>query len=158
MYSFGAKYGERSHYGTVYAISSFGIREVKGINCKFIACGGRHIGCIDKQNRLFMFGVNEECQCGFPEHLKTIQKPKQLFLDEKIKTIRCGFRHTIIKSDSGNYYSCGRNGTNACLLFINKKRIESLHKISLDVIHKLVGPEIVVDLMPGRDRTLVVTK
>ncbi len=90
--------------------------------CKSGVCdfsfGKAHVVALTEEGAVFAWGQNEHHQCGNggKEYLKVpIQiKFAEMNLNEKIKTIKCGWDHTLALTDSGSLYAWGRNYTAQC--------------------------------------------
>lgn len=87
---------------------------------KYIASGENHCFALNKENKLYSWGLNQFGQCGVSEKVEDgslVTKPTLVKLpkDEqndnesiKIKMITAGEHHSIILSEDGKLYSFGR--------------------------------------------------
>ncbi|AJR79002.1 AAR_G0019420.mRNA.1.CDS.1 [Saccharomyces cerevisiae] len=86
----------------------FGLRHVK-----YIASGENHCFALTKDNKLVSWGLNQFGQCGVSEDVEDgalVTKPKRLALPDNvvIRSIAAGEHHSLILSQDGDLYSCGR--------------------------------------------------
>ena len=127
----------------------------------YISAGGCHVCCIDKNKNIFVFGANDEGECGLSREIKKIFEPKKLIIkNEMIHTIQCGYTHTIFTTENDKFYSCGTNKQNECLLFLNDENDEDVFQpqlISTQKISQFIDQETIVKLIAGRNETFIVT-
>lgn len=81
--------------------------------------GGYHTLALTERGVVYSFGHNRVSQTGLPncnesttrnsEGAFYINKPTVVEINEKVKNINCGWGHSIVITESGNAYSCGRN-------------------------------------------------
>ena len=159
LYSFGYnKYGE---LGQNKKNPKFGIGKVLiDSQVKFISAGGFHVWCMDKKNDIYVFGANDEAECGMGMDIGKISKPTKLLMDGNInvKSIACGHSHSIVKTMDDKYYSCGTNDDGECLIKSNDDEEYVWTLQLIDEIKKHVNNERIVKLIPGKSVTFIVTK
>lgn len=91
-----------------------------GIPIKQISSGfgGYHTLALTERGSLYAWGHNRVSQTGIPNTENTsrnaegaffITKPTIVELSERVKNIACGWGHSVIVSESGKAFSCGRN-------------------------------------------------
>ncbi|CCF55873.1 hypothetical protein KAFR_0A04380 [Kazachstania africana CBS 2517] len=88
----------------------FGLRHIK-----YIASGENHCFAVDKDDKVYSWGLNQFGQCGISENVEDgalVIKPKKVLLpkDEgiKIKSISAGEHHSLILTQEGDLFTFGR--------------------------------------------------
>ena len=133
---------------------------IKG-KVKYISCGCHHIGALTEDSQVYMFGENDGGQCGVNNDGNAVYSPTKLMIPnvDQIIQLKCGGYHTIIKTNTNDYYSFGKNRNNECLLnnFNGKpKSVFIPYSISMEYINKLCGNDkIIVDILPGYKETFI---
>ena len=132
------------------------------INYKFkkISCGANHSLCLDVNGKIFAFGANEYYQCA-QKHKKNntdIREPQRMQSNKKkIKfvDIKSGRNHNFCKSELNEYYVCGNNDYNQCLMDTKGKCIKTLTKI---IISDIANNLQILNVFPGFNETRLVVK
>lgn len=75
-----------------------------------ICCGWDSSAALTRDGELYVWGSNRYGQLGL-DHLvfPTISQPHRISIDEKIRYISMGLRHTAIVTESREFYICGAN-------------------------------------------------
>ena len=136
------------------------INEIKNLKFQFISSGTEHCCGISLNDKIFFWGDNFYSQCGCKSNdgKKKIFVPKHLIFDKKIKSIKCGGYHNIIKTIDRFYYSFGKNFNGECLLFVSNDKISIPTKISLDKIkNKINFNHKIIDIVPGYAKSFIIT-
>lgn len=92
---------------------TFGPLRITGLkNIKYIAAGSIHSFAIDKDNRLWAWGLNNFGQCGISEGVgsgASVEKPTlvDFFADKKVVQVAGGNHHSVMLTEDGDLYSVG---------------------------------------------------
>ena len=132
-----------------------------------IATGYEHVGILTNNNKLYMFGRNDDGECGnYDERSNndTIKVPTQVILnnnsDNNIQSIKCGGYHTIIKTKKNQYYTCGFNKGNRCLMNNEQKYLEKIVEptlVSMKYLKANIGSNNpIIDLLPTFASTFII--
>ena len=121
------------------------------------SCGKSHVGILNKENKLYMYGRNTFQQCGTDIYgYDGCHKGHNIksFNDEEIISVKCGSWHVIIKTNKDNYYSFGSN-KNLQLLDQNRQ-VHGICQITNEYVHKLtLCDNKIIDLIPIHRDTLI---
>mmetsp|Transcript_94310 Transcript_94310/g.115488 ORF Transcript_94310/g.115488 Transcript_94310/m.115488 type:complete len:429 (+) Transcript_94310:40-1326(+) len=129
------------------------------IDVNRLSCGRCHIGCLTHDNKLYMFGSNSHYQCGLKNKYKCCVGYEISLNNERIVSVKCGPRNTIIKTDKNHYYSFGNNANNVLLLDTQKKRVSKPTLITSEYIHKITqSNNDVMDILPSNNGTYIIQK
>lgn len=72
---------------------------------KAVSCGDNHVGILNRENKLYMWGDNQALQCGLLD--KRIYQPT--FILENIGMVVCGSDYTAIINTNKELYTFGMN-------------------------------------------------
>ena len=140
---------EVSWFPTKMTCFSYGIKQLN--------VGEEHFGVINFKDQVFMWGNNNDGQCGIDNDGEYIKEPGLLKLKEKIKFIRCGRDHTILITRNNNLYSFGCNDYQQCILSPQKygKKLTKPQFIkSESIFHD--NHSRIIDVITGNKCTLIV--
>lgn len=89
-----------------------------------IKCGSEHNLAIDKNGRVFCWGLNAQRQCGIASK-SFLFKPEMIesLKEYKICHVECGHRHSYCKAVGGAHFLFGSNEHNECLTFDGRKKV-----------------------------------
>ena len=141
------------------------INIVKINDVDHINVGRYHVGFVTKNYTGYVFGNNQSSQCtAEPKSVLTnrvsnsgVEEPIIILNDIKCVDVKCGGYHTIIKTINNEYYSCGYNDGNICLIFdTDSNEIYSPTKISLKHIYKKTkSKKPIIDIIPCDYKTII---
>ena len=160
LFSFGDnEYGQLG-IQNIYAETTYNKNRVHdGKKLKTFDCGELHIGILTDNNHVWMYGLNDEHQCGnmFGEKCHG----HKIVLDNELITgIKCGLSHNIIKTHKNNYYGFGCNSSNQLLIPNNFNHDISISKptlISKEYLSKLINSNNdIIDLIPIKQETFII--
>ncbi|KAL9657594.1 hypothetical protein ABK040_012674 [Willaertia magna] len=110
-----------------------------------IRCGWGHLLCLTEDERIFVSGLNHNGQLGLGKTFKSqnqlIELTKYLpkvLIKEGIQQIECGQHYSLILSNRGNVYGCGRIPGNVEDLF-TFTLMESFNNNNNNAIEQLFG-------------------
>ncbi|CAG8700952.1 5131_t:CDS:1, partial [Ambispora leptoticha] len=85
---------------------------------QMITGGGNHSAVITNKGELWMSGLNTDCQCGLPSNIPNLIAFEKVLPNEEtnmnaqnmgaIKSVACGWTHTIISTERGDVYAFGK--------------------------------------------------
>ena len=95
----------------------------RGIKIVDFDCG-EHICCLDHKNNVYLWGRNNQNQCGNAEAGPDVRIPMKLDLTpfhpsneaEIIQSVHCGLNHTVLLTVKENLFIWGGNGSGQCVL------------------------------------------
>ncbi|CAG8588193.1 5886_t:CDS:1 [Ambispora gerdemannii] len=113
---------------------------------QMITGGGNHSAVITNKGELWMSGLNTDRQCGLPSNISNLTAFEKVVLNEDkntntqsisaIKSVACGWTHTIISTERGDVYAFGKGsfgelGCGPSNLALNGKilRVEGLANV-----------------------------
>ena len=137
--------------------NKYDINRINDLNIDVITGGSFHLCCLTINKIGYSFGWNEHGQCGTKlNHSGSIAKPTKIDIDSMLYSIKNGRFHTIIKTINNEYYSCGNNTSNECLLNTSDKSIFKPTKISREhiILNTQFNGEI-IDIIPGCNNTFI---
>ncbi|UJR08508.1 hypothetical protein I4U23_012774 [Adineta vaga] len=79
------------------------------IDWKQISMGAEHSCALTDDGIVYVWGSNDDGQCGQPRKTKTVTTPKELRLDYPVVAISCGYYHTALVSEDGRLFVFGNN-------------------------------------------------
>lgn len=76
-----------------------------------IRAGHSHALLKSRAGKLYGFGSNDHGQLGFPSDVAWCFKPTQIpaFVDIPVKTMACGYDHSVVTTEGRKVYTFGRN-------------------------------------------------
>lgn len=107
---------------------------------RYIACGANNFSyAITENNNVYSWGSNNEGQLGLGNNVDSFN-PKLVLVDEfaqgqKIKTICCGYNHTLCMTQDNKIYACGANTFGALgieSIEKEKKSINTFQNVMID--------------------------
>lgn len=111
-----------------------------------ICCGESHTLCIDEKNRVWVFGMNNQCQLGLGLQYETKRSVDNAIMnptfngsndDNRIIFISCGDDFSLCISINGKAYLFGSNYYKQCAVFDNTgKSVSTPHCIQSDKQYK----------------------
>jgi alpha-tubulin suppressor-like RCC1 family protein len=127
--------------------------------CKLVACGWAHSIIVttaeDGEEAVWSFGSNSHGQLGISPDLKFSSTPMRLSFVEKrdkIKTVKCGMRHTGLVTINGDLYLWGQGRHGQCADGDKTSKIYTPKRIPL-------GENLLVDdLSCGSQHSVIITK
>ncbi|KAI7690827.1 RCC1 and BTB domain-containing protein 2 [Sarcoptes scabiei] len=120
--------GTTFHQLKPYNVTSFADKlPFGGIDFVEISCGGWHSAAIN-QKELFVWGWNQNGQCGSNNFKGNVLNPTRISLESKalkesnflVRSIRCGQHHSLILCYDSKVYAIGDNSFGQCCRDINK--------------------------------------
>ena len=101
-------------------------------------------------------GANDYGQCGVGL-IADIVKPTFININDAILSVKCGDLHTIIKSESNEYYSFGNNNKGQCLIKNQKGKIYVPTLINIDELkQRLKYNYNILNIIPGSSQTFII--
>ncbi|CAF3772630.1 unnamed protein product [Adineta steineri] len=79
------------------------------INWKQISMGAEHACALTEDGLVYVWGSNEDGQCGQPRKNDTIKIPRELRVEYQVVAISCGYYHTALVSSDGRLFLFGNN-------------------------------------------------
>ncbi|CAF3654089.1 unnamed protein product [Rotaria socialis] len=76
---------------------------------KQIAMGAEHACALTDDGIVYVWGANDDGQCGQSSKVETVPTPKELRLDSSINAISCGYYHTALVDENGRLLLFGNN-------------------------------------------------
>ena len=76
----------------------------------------------------------------------------------RIKSVKCGGYHNIIKTNDNCYYSFGSNTSGQCLCFVDKYEILSPILIPLSKIKQKIKNNFILDIVPAYYVSFILTE
>ncbi|CAF1394170.1 unnamed protein product [Adineta ricciae] len=76
---------------------------------KQISMGAEHACALNEDGVVYVWGANDDGQCGQPRKDDEIKVPKELRLDHSVTAISCGNYHTALVSKDGKLFVFGNN-------------------------------------------------
>ena len=128
---------------------------------KIFCCGAYHFGSIKlMDNKLYMFGGNENAQCGLTKDNHHSYSGNLIDIkNETIIQLRCGKDWNIIKTDHNNWYSFGCNDDGLLLIKSEQSPVFSPKLILPEYIHELTGlTSDILDIIPTWNDNLIIQK
>ena len=128
-----------------------------GTKIKSLGCGGYHFGLITMDNKLFMFGRNDECQCGLKDKRREFSSGNEIILDDEIIIqIKCGYKWVVIKTNNDNYYIFGNSDIGKLIPSNSEKFIYKPTLILPEYIHAITkSRNKIIDIIPAYDETFI---
>ena len=128
-----------------------------------------HVGFISLDNQPYMFGDNSDGQLGrrppyLLQRLEKLHKIYHLKQKQGIINIKCGDKHTIVKSIDNQYYSFGLNTSNQLCIKPPKYDTSNTHitkptLMDIEYIKKLTNCNgDIIDIIPGKRVTFILQK
>ena len=84
------------------------------VKIKMCASGHSHSLLLNTAGIVYAFGRNYFGECGLNTNDRKIVLPTMIELDEKIDNIKCGARHSYMKSEKETHFLFGDNQRNQC--------------------------------------------
>ena len=132
---------------------------LNGESVKQFSCGTNHMGCITKSNQLFMYGSNDNCQCGHNNDSPFHRGNEIIIKNKIINQVKCGWEYTIIKTNNNDFYSFGNNNNNKLLIHSNDHTSITPTLISKEYIYKMTkSNKDIIDIIPSRNFTFILQK
>ena len=134
------------------------IQRITNISIKQFSVGMHHVGLINNNNELYMFGNNKYGQCGLGILSTNVAyKPTKVKLNDVIN-IKCGGHHNICTNKHG-YHSFGYNEYKQCLLNKSKLIVSSPNMIHLKYIqNKLNCQGNIITIIPSYMDSFIIQK
>ena len=118
-------------------------------------CGGNHIGYINSNYQLYMYGWNDFSQCGFTTDIEYLDVT-ELNINSKIISIKCGFDHSICETIHNEYYSFGCNKRKELLLNNDDNScLPSLISMKYIQNNIIKSDNKIIDFIPGKETTYI---
>ncbi|CAF1432760.1 unnamed protein product [Rotaria magnacalcarata] len=95
----------RSIHDTPVKIESFRGKMI----WKQISMGAEHACALTDDGIVYVWGSNDDGQCGQPSKVETVPTPRELRLDNPINAISCGYYHTALVDENGRLLLFGNN-------------------------------------------------
>ncbi|CAF4495428.1 unnamed protein product [Rotaria magnacalcarata] len=76
---------------------------------KQISMGAEHACALTDDGIVYVWGSNDDGQCGQPSKVETVPTPRELRLDNPINAISCGYYHTALVDENGRLLLFGNN-------------------------------------------------
>lgn len=95
---------------------------------KQISMGAEHACALDEEGVVFVWGANDEGQCGQPKKIEMVKKPQELRMTEAVSSMyvrleigrdhfirrfvlfsSCGYYHTALVTEAGRLFVLGSN-------------------------------------------------
>lgn len=136
-------------------IPAFEMGKNMSIQIQNVACGMNHVCCLDKQGKAYTFGCNKYGRCGQLDanHLYNPQLVNLPYDDIKVIDIFCGNFHTILLTDTNEYYCFGNNEYWQCSVNQEAKEIKKPYKVTKKELGDIKQP--IDDIVCGFDTTLL---
>ena len=152
-------------FGEIFTEFSIFIHPYNGISKIFdepvtnFDSGGHHIGLLTKNKCVYMMGSNIKWQCGKKhtdgDYSDSHCPKNKINIDKTFIDVKCGYAHTIIKTDNNKYYSFGEN-THKQLLINNNDECCLPTLISFEYIKSITNcNDDIIDLIPGYQTTFI---
>lgn len=121
VYAFGSNVtGAIGNGTTFHQMKPYKLTQLEQINCRLasdvieIATGGWHSASINLKGELFVWGWNQDGQCGMDDCPNNHLIPKRIELSCPFKSVKCGLHHTLALTYDGLVYAFGSNEFGEC--------------------------------------------
>ena len=127
-----------------------------------IKCGYNYIGCITDNFDIYMGGNNDHYQCGYESnHSYTVSSSNpdnyeltQILYEHFAVDINCGWYHTFVLINNGDFYAFGKNNEEQCF-YRGYYRYDTCKK------PKKVEPRIeidgdIIDIIPTENSSIII--
>ncbi|CAF0756656.1 unnamed protein product [Adineta steineri] len=79
------------------------------ISWKEISMGAEHSCALTIYGEVYVWGSNEDGQCGYSPNYSFIKLPEELRLEYSVFSISCGYYHTALINENHRLFLCGNN-------------------------------------------------
>ena len=135
-------------------IPAFEMGKNMSIAIKNIKCGMNHVCCLDKNGKSYTFGCNKYGRCGQSD-VKHLHSPQLVEISDDIRIvdIYCGNFHTILLTETNEYFCFGNNEHWQCTTTQDTKEIKKPYKVTRKELGNITRP--IIDIICGFDTTVL---